>query len=113
MDLSTAPKAVIRELAFDYVEVRLNVDRLALESHRRQAPLVVARALFVWIMRTHRAVSYPLIGRWLGGRDHTTIIHLQNKAIDLCRRDATFARHCEQFAAFYHANQGGHSDACD
>lgn len=66
----------------------------------RKAELVEARALFVWIVRHSRPrVSYPVIGRWLGGRDHSTIINLHMKAIRLRLDDADFELMCEDWLA--------------
>lgn len=41
----------------------------------RREPLVEARFLFVYMVRTRMSISLARIGQILGGRDHTTIIH--------------------------------------
>ena len=84
--------------AFRFVETELGVGRTDLIGPCRKPPLVRARALFVAIMKLHSTFSYPEIGRLLGGRDHTTIMHLA-KVIGprLHERDAAFVALCDRF----------------
>jgi hypothetical protein len=44
-------------------------------SQRRWAPLALARHEFSWLAYRHSTRSLPEMGRALGGRDHTTILH--------------------------------------
>jgi hypothetical protein len=44
-------------------------------SARRAAPIVAARQEAMWRMRMETTMSTPAIGKRLGGRDHTTVIH--------------------------------------
>lgn len=73
-----------------------DVDQNALFSRRRAERLVQARALATWILRTDPAgaISYPKIGRALGGRDHAGIINLHRMAIRLRLEGGEFARTC-------------------
>jgi len=83
---------VVRETGLSYVEIC---------SHRRSSHLVAARALIVWIARTYgpEFLSFPELGRWLGGRDHTTIMHMWNVVVPRLRaHDADFRLLCERFA---------------
>jgi len=48
-------------------------------SPSRKKELVDIRDLVVFILREYAGMSYPAIGRLLGGRDHTTIMHAYNK----------------------------------
>jgi|GEM_PF-2997554 len=83
---------------------RFGITLDSLLSHRRAEQLVVARAFAVWALRSlGQATSYPAIGRALGGRDHTTIINLHQKAIWLRLSDTTFRRHSEELAARFYA----------
>lgn len=47
----------------------------ALTGPSRSAPLAKARQELMWLLRQQERWSLPQIGRFLGGRDHTTIIH--------------------------------------
>ena len=46
-----------------------------LKGPRRNYEFVWARQEFFYLARTLTQRSYPEIGRWCGGRDHTTVIH--------------------------------------
>lgn len=44
-------------------------------GQRRQKELVYPRQISMYLLRREMNYSYPMIGRALGGKDHTTIIH--------------------------------------
>lgn len=46
-----------------------------LNSHRRPLLFVMARQELYWKAHQESALSLPAIGRLVGGRDHTTILH--------------------------------------
>jgi hypothetical protein len=46
-----------------------------MRSVRRGRPLVAARHEAMWRLKRETSMSLPEIGRRLGGRDHTTVIH--------------------------------------
>lgn len=48
-------------------------------SQRRTDALVLVRQKIAWVLRKRTHYSYPEIGRKLGGRDHTTILHAERK----------------------------------
>ena len=50
-----------------------------LKSQSRRQSIVTARAVAIYLARELSATSYEQIGRALGGRDHTTIIHNYRK----------------------------------
>lgn len=52
-------------------------------SIRRLKPICVPRQVAMYLARTHTPQSFPVIGRMLGGRDHTTIMHGYNKICEL------------------------------
>jgi len=73
---------------------------IELVSARRSVRVVDARALAVWGMRTLcDRPSYPRIGRVLGGRHHTTIMNLHERAIHLRLCDPFFAQACRDMTA--------------
>jgi chromosomal replication initiator protein len=57
----------------------INVPKKQLKSRSRRQSIVLARAVAAYLARELTAVSYAQIGRALGGRDHTTIIHSYKK----------------------------------
>lgn len=56
-----------------------NVPQKQLKSGARQQSIVYARAIAIYLARELAAASYEQIGRALGGRDHTTIMHNYRK----------------------------------
>ena len=50
-----------------------------LRSSSRKAPVVLARAVTIYLARQLTPLSYDEIGRYLGGRDHTTVMHNYNR----------------------------------
>lgn len=56
-----------------------DIDKQFLIGKDRRQDTVIARDIIVYILRVHGGMSFPAIGRLLGGRDHTTIIHAYSK----------------------------------
>src|SRR5690606_38723466 len=56
----------------------------------RAKELVYARQAVMWIARQQGCWSYPQIGRLLGNRDHTTVMHGVNRAENRLKADAWF-----------------------
>jgi chromosomal replication initiator protein len=64
-----------------------NIPQSQLKSSSRRQSIVFARALIIYLARELADISYEEIGRALGGRDHTTIIHSYQKIADQRTRD--------------------------
>ena len=57
----------------------LRFDVEALKGKSRQRPLVTARQIAMYTFREMTDLSYPAIARLFGNRDHTTVIHANEK----------------------------------
>jgi hypothetical protein len=57
------------------VELYYNVSRADIVSMRRFAPAAHARHVICYLARKETVLVYEVIGRILGNRDHTSIIH--------------------------------------
>ncbi len=68
-----------------------------LKGPSRDGRLVRARWAVMYAMR-QRGKSLPQIGRDLGGRDHTTVIHGLKRAEELLTTDEDFAAFCRAIA---------------
>lgn len=68
----------VREI-IEETAAKHGVSIVDIKSRRRARHLVLARHEAMWRARHETPHSYPLIGRWMGGRDHTTVIHGVNK----------------------------------
>lgn len=54
-------------------------DKQSVLSHSRQQELVEVRDIIVYLLREYGGMSFPALGRLLGNRDHTTMIHSYRK----------------------------------
>ncbi|BAN00315.1 chromosomal replication initiator protein DnaA [Ilumatobacter coccineus] len=80
-DLLTLSQPKIRtdeELLQEIADI-LRFDVEALKGKSRQRPLVTARQIAMYVFRDLTDLSYPAIARLFGGRDHTTVIHANDK----------------------------------
>ncbi len=80
-DLLTVSRPKVRtpEELLDEIAGILKFDVEALKSKSRQRPLVTARQEAMYVFRELTDLSYPAIARLFGGRDHTTVIHANEK----------------------------------
>ncbi|OGG62555.1 hypothetical protein A3I46_03395 [Candidatus Kaiserbacteria bacterium RIFCSPLOWO2_02_FULL_54_13] len=46
-----------------------------IKEHTRRHEIVQARQIIMYLLREYAGMSFPAIGRLIGGRDHTTVIH--------------------------------------
>lgn len=64
------PDDVIKKICLFY-----NIKPTQIKGERRDASLVRARQVAMYILKKEFGLAYVEIGNFLGGRDHTTIIH--------------------------------------
>jgi hypothetical protein len=64
-----------------------------LDSHRRSVPVALARHIAMYLTKVLTGKSLPEIGRRLGGRDHTTVLHGIKKVERMIESDEAFAAH--------------------
>lgn len=72
-----------------------NVSHIDMCSHRRDASLTRVRQLAMYLCRVLTTRSTPEIGRYFGGRDHTTAIHAYRKFERLISDDPRIAAEVE------------------
>jgi len=65
----------------DFFSKSLGASKEEVESHSRRQDIVRIRDLIIYLLREYGEMSYPAIGRLLGGRDHTTIIYAYKKTL--------------------------------
>lgn len=66
---------IILEVTSD--QFSFSIDDLKGKSRRR--PLVIARQMAMYVTRELTELSYPMIAKEFGGRDHTTVMHACDK----------------------------------
>lgn len=70
------------------VSRRMNIRLTDLRSSTRQASVVRARGVVTLLVRDLTGHSLQEIGEYLGGRDHSTVLHSYNKTRKLLNSDA-------------------------
>jgi chromosomal replication initiator protein len=68
----------------------------ALRSSVRRRALVTARGVAVYLARHCAGMSFPEIGRYFGGRDHTTVMHSCRRTEQMSQTDPTIHEAIEQ-----------------
>lgn len=58
---------------------------IALCSARRDAAIVRPRQIYFWLARRFSTSSLPQVGRTVGNRDHTTVLHGANRVEEIVR----------------------------
>lgn len=71
---ATTPKDVIKTVSEFY-----GIPTEDLLNKNRKKEIVKPRQVAMYLMRTEIKTSFPSIGNWLGGRDHTTAMHAFDK----------------------------------
>ena len=59
----------------DKIARYFDIDQASIYEKTRRKEIVRPRQIIMYILREDFQVSYPSIGKKLGGRDHTTVIH--------------------------------------
>ncbi|MFT6829709.1 MAG: chromosomal replication initiator protein [Candidatus Paceibacteria bacterium] len=65
----------------------------------RKKEIVYVRQIVMYILREYFNISYPAIGKEIGGRDHTTVIHSYEKVIANLKEDPNLQQEIEQLQA--------------
>lgn len=84
-----ASKEVTPELIIQIVSEHFGVTPLDISSQKRNREIVYPRQIVMYLCRNMTEAPLQLIGKYLGGRDHTTIIHGSEKIIaDILKNDS-------------------------
>lgn len=83
----TITMAQVADAVCEHYEIGLR----DLKSARRSRCIAEPRQMFYLLAHELTPKSLPQIGRWCGGRDHTTVMHGIKKAKERLRADAKFA----------------------
>lgn len=81
---ATTPKDIIRNVASFY-----GVSDADLVNKSRKQEFVKPRQVAMYLMRKEIRSSFPSIGTWLGGRDHTTAMYAFEKISESIEQDRT------------------------
>lgn len=89
-----APRLSCR-FVFEHVAAFYGVPVIEIASHRREARIAWARHIGMYLARKLTLRSLPEIGRMVGGRDHTTILHGCRRIAALVEGDPVLAAEIE------------------
>ena len=99
---ATADFGDIKPVGAERIQVRrileccslhFNIPMLDLKSNRRTRAIVLPRQIAMYIAKILTPFSFPEIGRRIGGRDHTTVLHAVRKVSRLIASDPATADH--------------------
>jgi hypothetical protein len=77
--LDASASRVMVSTIVDVVCAAYDVSKVDIVSQRRSLKVVRPRQIVMYLAKTMTKSSYPEIGKRLGGRDHTTIMHGVNR----------------------------------
>ena len=77
------PRLITPEMILEHTAAAYAFTVEEIIGPKRARPLVTARHVAMYLVRTLTDYSYPAIGRVFGGRDHTTCINAVEKITDL------------------------------
>lgn len=75
------------------------IDVKLLSEKTRRKEIVRCRQVAMFILREDFNISFPVIGRTIGGRDHTTVMHSCDRIREDLETDAALVREIEQIRA--------------
>lgn len=76
------PDAILKLVALQF-----NVRTTDIRSDKRVRKLSLPRQICMYLLRKHLLMSYPEIGKFMGGKDHTTVLHGVTKIAELQKTD--------------------------
>ncbi len=92
----------IQKLVSDHFQIKIS----DLKSANRSKPIVVARQVAMYLVKTYLEKSLIDIGRAFGGRDHTTVISALRRIEDLQERDSDLHKDIEDLRRKIHNTTG-------
>jgi hypothetical protein len=81
LDLSEfEPRKTVLDIVIDVLAAHPGITVADLKGrHRRRDVTYVRHIAMFEVYRQRKDMSHPAIGRWFGGRDHTTVLHAVRK----------------------------------
>ncbi len=95
-EIRASRKIVTIDKIIEAIRERYGVTTDAIKGPRRQREIVRPRQLVMYLACELTKMSYPQIGKKLGRRDHTTVMHGRNKIEELLKTDWELQRTVEE-----------------
>lgn len=93
---SNEPMQVTLQNIIDTVTTFYSVKLSDLQSKRRYKSITQPRQVCMWLARRHTRFSLEEVGRYFGGRDHTTVMHSIRTVDHRINHESNFAREIDQ-----------------
>lgn len=75
-----SPRRSVQDICLEVLQDFPGVSLAEVRGAHRTRHIVDARQACMYAVKVEREdLSYPVIGKWFGGRDHTTVMHSVNK----------------------------------
>ncbi len=87
------PKPITIEMIIEATHQHFGFSLEDLKGKSRRRPLVIARQVAMYLGRQMTDLSFPMIAREFGGRDHTTVIHACDKIAALMKERSQIYNH--------------------
>jgi chromosomal replication initiator protein len=107
-DFGPAPGSLSIDQIIDAVAQFYNLGTKDLLGRRRSKDIVTARQVAMYLAREETDASLPQIGRALGGRDHTTVLHGYEKIRAKVEEDDRLRREMLTIKELLYNHQGSH-----
>ena len=101
-----APGSLSIDQIIETVAQFYNLETKDLVGRRRSKDIVTARHIAMYLAREETDASLPQIGRALGGRDHTTVLHAYEKIRALVEEDDRLRREMLAVRELLYNHQG-------
>ena len=70
-----APKEITPELIMNIVAEHFNISASDIASSKRNSEIVMPRQIYMYLCRELIDIPYKSIGKTIGNKDHTTVMH--------------------------------------
>lgn len=87
------PRPITAAMILDATVEQFGFSLEELTGKSRRRPLVIARQMAMYVTRQLTDLSFPLIAREFGGRDHTTVMHACDKISALMKERSQIYNH--------------------
>ena len=87
------PRPITVAMILDATVEQFGFSLEELTGKSRRRPLVIARQMAMYVTRQLTDLSFPLIAREFGGRDHTTVMHACDKISALMKERSQIYNH--------------------
>lgn len=82
-----------KEAILKLVALHFNVRTTEIRSDNRIRKLSIPRQICMFLLRRHLMMSFSNIGKFMGGKDHTTVMHGVSKIAELMKTDPEIMGH--------------------